>query len=209
MSITKDVERYIQHQPSVKECLKRDMINYSKLSRQIVKDLGLAKKDFDAVLIACRRYRAKIKRSAGAEKKLAKILKESRIIVKNKMVVVELEKELSSSRLVELEKEIKKSRGDLNLIEGSSAVTVITSEEFTGIIEKLFRNRIINRSKGLVEIDLISRQSLEETHGWVAYLTTLLAEKGINIVETMSCWTDTLFVLDEKDLAKAMEVLKA
>jgi len=49
---------------------------------------------------------------------------------------------------------------------------------------------------------------LEETVGVIAYLSNLLAENGINIIETMSTWTDTLFVISEKDIVKVMGLLR-
>ena len=75
-------------------------------------------------------------------------------------------------------------------------------------IKKLFKNKILRITEGLAEINLKSSAELEKTPGVIAYLTTLLAENGINIIETMSTWTDTLFVISEKDIAKVMGVLK-
>jgi len=60
----------------------------------------------------------------------------------------------------------------------------------------------------LAEITLKSSEDLEKTPGVIAYLSTLLAENGINIIETMSTWTDTLFVIAEEDIAKVMELLR-
>ena len=42
----------------------------------------------------------------------------------------------------------------------------------------------------------------------MGYLCSLLGENGINIVEEMSCWTDTIFLVQEKDLGRIMELLK-
>ena len=75
-------------------------------------------------------------------------------------------------------------------------------------IKELFRNKIIKINKNLVEVTVKSSEELEELPGVMAYLYSLFGEKGINIVETMSCWTDTIFVIEEKDLARVMEMLK-
>ena len=63
-------------------------------------------------------------------------------------------------------------------------------------------------TENLAVVTLKSSEDMEDTPGVVAYLTTLLAENGINIIETMSTWTDTLFVIAEKDVAKVMELLR-
>ena len=71
VNVTKLTEDYISEHPYVKDCLKKGLINYSSLTRQICSDLDLnVKKNFDAVLIACRRYFRKIKSEATTEKKI-------------------------------------------------------------------------------------------------------------------------------------------
>jgi len=52
MNIKKAVFAYIEGRPSIKDCLKKGLINYSSLTRQIIKDLGITEDDFDATLIA-------------------------------------------------------------------------------------------------------------------------------------------------------------
>jgi len=63
-------------------------------------------------------------------------------------------------------------------------------------------------TENLAEVTLKSSEDVENTPGVIAYLSTLLAENGINIIETMSTWTDTLFVIEDKDIAKVMELLR-
>jgi aspartokinase len=52
-----------------------------------------------------------------------------------------------------------------------------------------------------------SPEELEVTPGVVAFLTTLLAEQGVNIVEFISCWTQTIIVIEKKDSLKVYETL--
>lgn len=60
---------------------------------------------------------------------------------------------------------------------------------------------------GLAAITLQSPEQLEEVPGIVAHLTRLLANRGINIVEMASCYTDTVLVIEKQDVATAMEAL--
>ena len=79
---------------------------------------------------------------------------------------------------------------------------------FKDEIKKLFKNKLIKVTEDLAEVTLKSSEDLEDTPGVIAFLTSLLAENGVNIIETMSTWTDTLFVISEKDIARVMEVLR-
>ena len=141
------------------------------------------------------------------ENKIIKILKDSKLEVKTKIVVFLVEKDIYYGHMIELQKEIKNKSELLHIIEGSKTITVITSYEFLSVVKKLFKNKIIKISENLAEVTLKSSEDLEETVGVIAYLSNLLAENGINIIETMSTWTDTLFVISEKDIPKVMELL--
>ncbi len=52
-----------------------------------------------------------------------------------------------------------------------------------------------------------SPEELEATPGVVAFLATLLAEQNVNIIEFISCWTETIMVVEKKDSLKAYEIL--
>jgi aspartokinase len=209
MSITKSVEKYLQEHPSIKDCLKKGLINYSALARLIAQDVQLdAKKNFDALLIAARRAHSKIKQEKSVQEKILGILKQSRIEIKNKIIVFVLEKNAPDKSLIALESIIKEKGELFHLIEGVSAITLITVEEFGKEVRKLLKHYILEETTRLVEVVLKSPPAIEETAGIMGYLYSLLGENGINIVETMSCWTDTLFVIHENDLSKTMELLK-
>lgn len=206
MNITKAVEKHVSERPSIKDCLKMKLINYSALSRQIGSELGIS--NFDAILIACRRYAEKLKSEEVLEKRIIDILKKSRIGVKNRIVAVVIEKTIYYNSLLELEKEIRKKDETLHIMEGANAITLVTSSDYTDNIRKLFKGQIIKISKDLAEINVKSPRELENTPGVLSQMCSLFAERGINIVESMSCWTDTLFVINESDIAKVMDALK-
>jgi len=208
-NITKLTENYILQHPSIKDCLKNGLINYSSLSRQIASELNLnLKKNFDAILIACRRFKRKLKKEEIFENKILKILKESKIEIKNKIIAVVLEKDIFFGDLINLEKELKKKREIFRVIEGVSAITIITTEEFFELIKKYFKNKIILENRNLAEITIKSPKEIETTPGTYAYLCSLFGENNINIVETLSCYTDTIFLIKEVDVGKVMGLLR-
>lgn len=208
-NITKLTESYISEHPYIKDCLKKGLINYSSLTREICDDINLdVKKNFDAILIACRRFYQKIKAEAVAEKKITEILKGSKIEVRNKINAIVLEKDVNFSNLLDMEKEAKKFSETFHIVEGASAMTIIASDDFSKKIRHIFRNKIIKENANLVEVILKSPKQIETTAGVISYLYSLLGENGINIFETSSCWTDTIFLIDEKDLSRVMEFLR-
>lgn len=208
-SITKLTESYILEHPSIKDCLKNGLINYSSLSRKIASDLGLnPKKNFDAILIACRRLKRKLKKEGDFEESILKILKQSKIEIKNKIIAVVLEKDIFFENLLIIAKEIKKKKEMFKVIEGVSGITIVTAEEFLELIKKYYKNKIIVENKNLAEITIKSPREIETTPGTYAYICSLFADNNINIVETLSCWTDSIFLVKEEDVGKAMGLLR-
>lgn len=205
-NITKLAEKYIKEHPSIKDCLKKGLVNYSSLSRQISNETGI--KQFDAILIACRRFSKKLKKESVLEDKIIEVLKKSKIETKNKIIAIVLEKDIFFNNLIDIEKEIKRKNDVIHIIESVNAITVVTTEDYLEKIEKTFKNKILSMNKDLVEITIKSPKELETIPGVASYLFSLFSEYGVNIVETMSCWTDTLFVIKEQDIGKIMQVLK-
>lgn len=208
MNITKLTEQYISEHPSVKDCLKKRIVNYSQLSRRIIRESALMSSDFDAVLIAARRYLWKLSKFSAAEDKTRALLARSSIDIKTKMAVAVIEKHILTDDLLELERRIKKSRNVFYALEGTDAITIITAAAFTDDIRKSFKSSIIRISTDLALVVVSSPEEIEETPGVVAHLTSLLSDSSINIIEYMSCWSETLFVVSERDIARVIEALK-
>jgi len=205
MNITKLTEKYISDNPSIKDCVIKGIINYSALTREIC-DYHIIDK-FDAVLIACRRYYWKIKKQDKHEKKIMDLVKNVKLRIRNKIIVAIIEKPRDMEKIYLFQKKVKKKKGDFNLIEGEDTITIITNKNYLDEIKELFKLKLIKINENLVQITMIFDEKIETTAGVVAYVYTLLAEKGINIYEEISCWTDLMVIIDEKDLVKAMDVL--
>src|SRR3989338_3517354 len=65
----------------------------------------------------------------------------------------------------------------------------------------------IEETMNLITIE--SSEDIEDTPGVVSLILNSLAFEGINIVEFISCYTDTLLVVNEADTTKAYEVLNS
>jgi len=210
-SITKVAEEYVNSSPSIKEALKNGLVNYSKLSRKIINETKIKPREFDAILVALRRYERKLAKKKGFERDLKKLLAGTRLEIHNKIMVCILEKGLFGQNIIGFQKEArektKQGNDPVQIIEGVSAITLITSQELEKDLNKYFKNRIIKKTTGLISITLKTSENLEEVPGFMGHICSMFAEKDINIVEMMSCWTDTIFVIEAKDLEKTVKML--
>jgi hypothetical protein len=205
VSISRKVEEYIRSHPYIKQGIINDVINFSKLARAIREDTGID--NFDATLIAIRRYQYKLRKTID-KKPILNLLRKTSLTIRNKIIAVIVEPELPYRYIISLEKEVTNHNEIMHVIRGKSAYTLITSEIILSHIEKKIGTSIIHISKNLCEILLKSPKELETVPGVNGYLYSLFGENNINIVETMSCWTDTIIVIEETDLSKTMELLK-
>lgn len=210
MTTTSEItEKYLNEHSSIKDCLKKGIINYSKLARLIARELKIEKKSsMEAVLIACRRFELKIKKEKELEERILKILKKSELEVKNKIVVGIIDKKIYADNISDIAKKIRSKTGTFYAIEGTNVFTIIISEEFADELKNLFKRNLIKLTKDLVMIKIKSPEEIENTPGVSAYIHSLFASYSINIIESMSCWTDSIFVIEEKNTAKTMEFLR-
>ncbi len=201
--------KYIEEHPSIKDCLKHGIINYSKLSRIIATELKIEKKtSLEAILIACRRYEAKLKDKEILENKILNILKKSELEIKNKIIVVIIDKKIYEEKLIQIEKKIRKTADLFYAIEGTKVFTIISSEKYLEEFKKVFEKNIIKIRRNLAIITIKSPKDLENTPGVNAYIFSMFGDHGINIVEQMSCWTDTIIVISEENIPIVMNFLK-
>ena len=207
MSIAKTTEDYIENHPSVKDCVIKDIVNFSNLSRQIIKDSQLKKSDFDAVLIACRRYQRSNKQRHANEDLIIDLLEKSKIEVRTKICVAVIDKAVLTDELLSLEKEARKRKDIFYAIEGTSVITLVIPEQLLPLARRTFRNSIEKAQTDLALVIITSPEDIEETVGFFSYTSSLLSYVNVNIIETMSCFAETLFVIEEKDIGESMKAL--
>jgi hypothetical protein len=187
MSIAKEVRLYIRNKPYVKESLEKGIVNLSSLTRQIQEDLKM--RNFEAIKAALRRLSGQMKKDKHQrEEKILQILQGSKIIMYAGDVV------LITGSPVEVEDKFRVNLGRnyLYLVEK----------------DKVPKNAdIVRKTEDCTTILIDSPQEIEEVPGVVSYVTSLLAEQGVNIFEFISCWKYTVIVLHRKDVVKAYEVL--
>jgi len=187
MTVAQNVRNHLRNKPYLLEALEKGIVNLSELSRQIQKDLKI--NDTSAIKAALRRYSEELqKHKQKREEKVLQLLKRSGIAIYDRKSVIITAKELNSK----------------------TGMKVDLLDKFVYLLD---RSDLPERVSALIKhenctmIVVHSPEELEATPGVVAFLATLLAEQNINIVEFISCWTETIMVVDKKDSLKAYEVL--
>jgi hypothetical protein len=72
------------------------------------------------------------------EKDITELLSKSKVEVKNKILVVVLENSISSQSVELIENKIRKEKSVFRLIESASAITMVTTEDYSSLIKDSF-----------------------------------------------------------------------
>jgi hypothetical protein len=207
MSIAQQVSTYLDGKPAIKECLALDIVNLSALARKVGQDLGIP--GHDAVLAACRRYRATPK-TIWREQAVRRVLRRSRLETRTRIATVTVRS--SYDNLLRLEKvvnELLSANRLIRLIPTSQGnVLIVEDDTVSAVTRAISSGNIVKVRKGLVELSVTSPESIEEVPGVMAFLSSSLASEGLNVLQVLSCYMDTILVMEEKDLMEAFRVLK-
>jgi len=187
MTIAQNVRNHLKNKPYLLEALEKGIVNLSELSRQIQEELQI--ENMSAVKAALRRFSEELqKHKQKREEKVLQVLKRSAMAVYDRKSVIITTKEINTK-------------------------TGMKVDLLGKVVYLLDRSDMPERITALVKHDnctmivVHSPEELEATPGVVAFLTTLLAEQNVNIIEFISCWTETIIVVEKKDSLKAYEVL--
>ncbi len=187
MTIAQNVRSHLRNKPYILEALEKGIVNLSELSRQIQEELKID--EMSATKAALRRFSGELQRHRRKrEEKVLQLLKRSNIAVYDRKSVIITKSEL----------------------EKKNGLKVDLLGKFVYLMD---RSDMPERVNALVKHDnctmavIHSPEDLEATPGVVAFLTSLLAEQNVNIIEFISCWTETIIVVEKKDSLKAYEVL--
>ncbi|UCC91557.1 MAG: ACT domain-containing protein [Candidatus Aenigmatarchaeota archaeon] len=188
-SVAENVWLYVKGKPYLQDALEKGVVNYSALARVIDREMG--EEDFDAVKAALRRLKERLgKERRNVEQKVLKVIKASRLEMRDKIAVIISNKKLDIPVIA--------------VAKSASGYTYIVEED---MVERSEYKDFLKIQKNLSMITIISPESLEDTPGVLAYLLSSLAAENINVVEFVSCYRDTLLVFKNADITKAFEIL--
>ena len=206
LSAAELTRRYIDRHPSVRDCISKDLINYSSLARLIMKDLSI--KNEEAVLAASRRYAMKLAKT-NAEGAIINLFEQSRLELKTRICIVVAKNEwIVLKNLDDVVKKFLSEKSTMQVLQSANAITVISEDKHLPDITKAIGDdQVIVVRENLAEITVKSPPDIEDTPGAFAYLMTMLSEQGINLVEAVSCYTDTIFIVSREDMMPAFDIL--
>ncbi len=187
-SIAQLVREILSMRPFLLDALKMGIVNYSALARVLQREIGEG--SLEAIKAAIIRVGEELVEEWGLrEEEVLSILRESKVRLQDKIAVI-------ISPVI------------LNI---PYIVTAYLTDSYVYIVDQTeLRGELpegAQVTKNLVALILLSPERVETTPGFVAFVSQLLASRNINIVEFISCSTNTVIVLDSRDALEAFRLL--
>lgn len=192
MATTANVIRlYLRRRPQLLSMVNNGLCNYSALARKLQREIFPGKKGEFAAIKAALLRMARDTRAQGVdwEKGVEKVLHSSTVEVRSDVCVV-------SSKT------------------GVGVPVIATSNSKSGVMSvvdasyaKQMKKKGFGVAGDLTLIILCSPEELEDTPGCVSVILNAIAAEGINVLEFISCHTDTLMVVRNADAVRAYGVL--
>jgi aspartokinase len=185
---------YVKGRPSLRDNLRQGFINHSSLARALCSELGLPKTRANAVKAALIRISKRLAaKDEGREDNVLLVLSGSSLSLQTKVAAVVSRKELQVRAI--------------SSVRSGEYVTSLVDAKDLSRVRKEWGVKLVTERLNLITIR--SGEELEETPGVISFLLGTLAHDGINVVEFISCYTDTLLAVREEDTAGAYDLLSS
>jgi hypothetical protein len=207
-SVADETRRYVESRPSIRDCVRYDIVNFTALARRIRAETGLGSQE--AIEIACRRYGRQLRDEEAEEERLRDLLRKSHLQIRTHVAVLTVQGDLEFlERLVVGAQRLQAKRSGLvQLFQGSGLVTVLCEDQVLGSIMNVVpKGSVVFVRRRLSALSVHTPEEVLSTPRILGFLADAIGRAGINCIEMMSVHTETLFILRPMDAVRAFELL--
>jgi hypothetical protein len=199
------VKKMIMDKPFIEEAIRLNIINYGGLADLLLPEIEnelRTKVTHASVMMAIRRYADKLENKEFSQNILDYI---KDINVRSNLFEVTIYKTNESKNILQKIQNLPDSRkGDV-----LSIISIISNERLENQIIKIIpKNEIKQKTKNISGITINLSEEATGAAGLFYIITKNLALENISIIEIVSTWTETSFIVKTKDAAKTFTVIK-
>jgi hypothetical protein len=208
-SISRIVQELIDKDVSLQYALEKGYGNYSAIARMLkpmVEEILNRKVNLESIITAVKRARVSYKLTNNQD--VAKVIAESVVHLRTDIAKISVEK--NKTNLETIKKMLTEFSHEeyIQIIEGMKTATLIFDHKLIDKIHSEFPlKNILEEKNNLVAIIITSPEKIIETPGCVALFYNAISRRHINIEETLSCSTETILILQLKDVGRALTIL--
>jgi hypothetical protein len=206
LSLAQTVQFLIENDPAIQDALSRNYANFSAIARlfkpKAEKILG-RQVALEGLITAVKR----IRNINSFKYKHQKVISESIINLRTDVAKISVEKtrkNLEKARLISTDfPEVF-----FHVLEGTSVLTLITDQRIFNKVSSVFtKDETLEEKQNLAAIVIQSPKDIVDTPGCIIAFYNPISRAHINIEETISCFTETIIVLQMENAARAFSLL--
>jgi len=210
VSVTRAVRDEVGSDLSIQDAIMRDYVNLSALARILVPKVALRTgkrvKDVSEVGIA-----TALKRLEGSytvsSPRISKVIGRSTVNVRTHVSRISVEK---TRRTLQTMSQLLFTYSDdfIQVSESLSSITLIFDQRLHARVKRsLGSAEFLEEGEGGAAITVHSPEEIQTTPGCISAFYNQLSRRKVNVEDTVSCYTDTIMVVDMKDASRAFEAL--
>jgi aspartokinase len=210
VSVARAVKDEVGSDLSIQDAIARDYLNLSALARMLVPKVaartGKKAKDVNEVGIA-----TALKRLQGtysvASPRVSRVIARSAVSVRTHVSSLSVEK---TKRTVQTVSTLLSTYPNdfIQVSESLSSITLIFDQRLLSRVKRsLAGAELLEEGEERAAITVHSPEEISTTPGCISTFYNQLSRRKVNVEDTVSCYTDTIMVVDMKDASRAFEAL--
>ncbi len=210
VSVTRAVKDEVGSDLAIQDAIVRDYVNVSALSRMLVPRVaartGRRAKDVSEVGVATALKRLQGAYSASSPR-VSRVIGGSVVNVRTHVSRISVEKTKRTVRTVSsLLSEYPEDF--IQVSESLSSITLIFDQRLHGRVRRALSGaEVLEEGDDGAAVTVHSPKEIQTTPGCISAFYNQLSRRRVNVEDTVSCYTDTIMVVDVKDASRAFEAL--
>lgn len=211
-SITESVRKLIKDSPLIEEVLTRGLINLSAFARELkpkIEEELMKPVQIGSIVIALKRVSREVK--GKMQKFIQAIQAGNELTVRSNLSeYTYIPSESLLSKYASLSRQIYKYPNTFfTLTKGLRETTLIISADLKKEIEVAFqKEKLVSKIEDLSSITITHSKDVVYVPGFHYMILKSLAWAGVNVIESVSAFTEFTVIVKDKDVDKAFAILK-
>jgi aspartokinase len=210
VSVTRAVQDEVGSDLAIQDAMARDYVNISALSRMLVPKVAARTKkrvkDVSEVGIATALKRLQGTYSVSSPR-VSRVIGGSVVNVRTHVSRLSVEK---TKRTVQTVSTLLAAYPEdfIQVSESLSSITLIFDQRLHARVKRsLSGAEVLEEGDDGAAVTVHSPEEIQTTPGCISAFYNQLSRRRVNVEDTVSCYTDTIMVVDMKDAGKAFEAL--
>lgn len=212
ITITEAVRKFIKDSPLVEEALSRGLINLSAFARELkpqIENELMKPVENGSIVMALKRISHRLD---GTNQKVTRTIQAgSELIVRSNLSeYTYISSETLANKYAALSQQIyQHSNAFFTLTKGLRETTLIVSTSLKKELEESFRKEVfVSKIENLSSITITHSKDVVYMPGFHYLILKSLAWENVNVIESVSAYTEFTVIVESKDVDKAFGILK-